>query len=63
VQVDTTNILFICGGAFGGLEKVIQNRTDRVGMGFGAHVRSTNNRQALNELLHDVEPEDLISTA
>ncbi len=60
VQVDTTNILFICGGAFGGLEKVIQNRTDRVGMGFGAHVRSTNNRQALNELLHDVEPEDLI---
>jgi ATP-dependent Clp protease ATP-binding subunit ClpX len=60
VQVDTTNILFICGGAFGGLEKVIQNRTDRVGMGFGAQVRSTNNRQALNELLHDVEPEDLI---
>ncbi len=60
VQVDTTNILFICGGAFGGLEKVIQNRTDRSGMGFGAHVRSTNNRQALNELLHDVEPEDLI---
>jgi len=60
VQVDTTNILFICGGAFGGLEKVIQNRTDRSGMGFGAHVRSTNNRQELNELLHDVEPEDLI---
>jgi len=60
VQVDTTNILFICGGAFGGLEKVIQNRTDRSGMGFGAHVRSTNNRQVLNELLHDVEPEDLI---
>jgi len=60
VQVDTTNILFICGGAFGGLEKVIQNRTDRSGMGFGAHVRSTNNRQVLNELLHEVEPEDLI---
>src|SRR5246127_4640861 len=40
VQVDTTNILFICGGAFGGLEKVIQNRTDRSGMGFGAQVRS-----------------------
>jgi ATP-dependent Clp protease ATP-binding subunit ClpX len=60
VQVDTTNILFICGGAFGGLEKVIQNRTDRSGMGFGAHVRSMNNRQELNELLHDVEPEDLI---
>src|ERR687888_2527155 len=40
LQVDTTNILFICGGAFGGLEKVIQNRTDRSGMGFGAQVRS-----------------------
>jgi ATP-dependent Clp protease ATP-binding subunit ClpX len=60
VQVDTTNILFICGGAFGGLEKVIQNRTDRTSMGFGAHVRSMNNRQELNELLHGVEPEDLI---
>src|SRR6187551_2650082 len=60
VQVDTTNILFICGGAFGGLEKVIQNRSDSSGMGFGAHVRSMNNRQELNELLHDVEPEDLI---
>jgi len=60
VQVDTTNILFICGGAFGGLEKVIQNRTDRSGMGFGAHVRSMTDRQELNALLHDVEPEDLI---
>jgi ATP-dependent Clp protease ATP-binding subunit ClpX len=60
VQVDTTNILFICGGAFGGLEKVIQNRTDRSGMGFGAQVRSMNNRRELNALLHDVEPEDLI---
>ena len=60
VQVDTTNILFVCGGAFGGLEKVIQNRTDRSGIGFGAHVRSMNNRKELNELLHDVEPEDLI---
>jgi ATP-dependent Clp protease ATP-binding subunit ClpX len=60
VQVDTTNILFICGGAFGGLEKVIQNRTDRSGMGFGAHVRSVNNRRELNDLLQGVEPEDLI---
>jgi ATP-dependent Clp protease ATP-binding subunit ClpX len=60
VQVDTTNILFVCGGAFGGLEKVIQNRTDRSGMGFGAHVRSMSDRQELNALLHDVEPEDLI---
>jgi ATP-dependent Clp protease ATP-binding subunit ClpX len=60
LQVDTTNILFICGGAFGGLEKVIQNRTDRSGMGFGAAVRSMNNRRELNDLLHGVEPEDLI---
>jgi ATP-dependent Clp protease ATP-binding subunit ClpX len=60
VQVDTTNILFICGGAFGGLDKVIQNRTDRSGMGFGAAVHSANNRRELNDLLHGVEPEDLI---
>jgi len=60
VQVDTTNILFICGGAFGGLEKVIQNRSDRSGMGFGAAVRSMSDRQVLNELLHEAEPEDLI---
>jgi ATP-dependent Clp protease ATP-binding subunit ClpX len=60
VQVDTTNILFICGGAFSGLEKVIQNRTDKSGIGFGADVVSDNDRKARNELLHDVEPEDLI---
>src|SRR5690242_12271698 len=60
VQVDTTNILFICGGAFGGLEKVIQNRTDRSGMGFGAHVRSPANSKATYDLLKSVEPEDLI---
>src|SRR5437868_1044806 len=59
VQVDTTNILFVCGGAFGGLEKVIQNRTDRTSMGFSAHVRSMNNRQELTAPLHDVQPEDL----
>ena len=60
VQVDTTNILFICGGAFSGLDKVIQNRTDKSGMGFGAQVRSSSDRQEMNALLHDVEPEDLI---
>ena len=60
VQIDTTNILFICGGAFSGLEKVIQNRTDKVGIGFGADVRSGKDREASNELLRDVEPEDLI---
>jgi len=60
VQVDTVNILFVCGGAFNGLEKVIQGRTDRSGMGFGAHVRSQTDRREVNELLHEVEPEDLI---
>jgi ATP-dependent Clp protease ATP-binding subunit ClpX len=60
VQLDTTNILFICGGAFSGLEKVIQNRTDKVGIGFGADVRSGKDRSANNQLLRDVEPEDLI---
>jgi len=59
VQVDTTNILFICGGAFSGLEKVIQHRTDTSGMGFGAQVRSQTDRKEMNQLLHDVEPEDL----
>ena len=60
VQVDTTNILFICGGAFSGLEKVIQYRTDTSGMGFGAQVRSTSDRKEMNNLLREVEPEDLI---
>ena len=60
VQIDTTNILFICGGAFGGLEKVIQNRTDKAGIGFNADVRSGKDREATNALLRDVEPEDLI---
>jgi len=60
VQVDTTNILFICGGAFSGLDKVIQHRTDTSGMGFGAQVRSLTDRKEMNDLLRDVEPEDLI---
>ena len=60
VQVDTTNILFICGGAFGGLEKVIAYRSDKSGIGFGAEVRSRDNRKEINALLQDVEPEDLI---
>src|SRR5215470_8135995 len=59
VQVDTTNILFICGGAFGGLEKVIQNRTEKSGIGFGAEVIGSGDR-SVGELLRDVEPEDLI---
>ena len=60
LQVDTTNILFICGGAFSGLDKVIRDRSDKSGMGFGAQVRSSSDRKEMNELLHDCEPEDLI---
>ena len=59
VQVDTTNILFICGGAFFGLEKVIENRTESSGMGFGATVKSKKQR-SLTEAFKDVEPEDLV---
>jgi ATP-dependent Clp protease ATP-binding subunit ClpX len=60
VQVDTTNILFICGGAFDGLEKIIRNRSEKGGIGFGAEVRSKDNRKAIGEVLRSVEPEDLI---
>src|SRR6186713_2891922 len=60
VQVDTTNILFICGGAFDGLEKIVRNRTERTGIGFGAEVKSPKNSKATYDLLKAVEPEDLI---
>ncbi len=59
LQIDTTNILFICGGAFDGLEKVIQNRTEKSGIGFGATVHSKNEKR-VSELFSTVEPEDLI---
>ncbi len=59
VQIDTTNILFICGGAFDGLEKVIRNRSEKSGIGFGAEVKSETDR-SVGEVLRDVEPEDLI---
>ena len=59
VQVDTTNILFICGGAFAGLEKVIESRTEASGIGFGATVKSKLER-SLTQVFSDVEPEDLI---
>ena len=59
VQIDTTNILFICGGAFDGLEKVIRNRSERSGIGFGAEVKSASER-TLSDLFKDVEPDDLI---
>ena len=60
VQVDTTNILFICGGAFDGLEKVIRSRSEKGGMGFGAEVKSKDDTKAIGEVLRTVEPEDLI---
>jgi ATP-dependent Clp protease ATP-binding subunit ClpX len=59
VQIDTTNILFICGGAFDGLDKVIRSRTEKTSIGFGAEVRSPSDRD-VGELFREVEPEDLI---
>ncbi len=60
VQVDTTNILFVCGGAFDGLEKIIRNRSEKGGIGFGAQVKSKDDKKAVGEILRSVEPEDLI---
>lgn len=60
VQLDTTNILFICGGAFAGLDKVIRERSEKGGMGFGAEVKSKDDDRAVGEILSEVEPEDLI---
>jgi ATP-dependent Clp protease ATP-binding subunit ClpX len=60
VQLDTTNILFICGGAFDGLEKVIRQRSEKGGMGFGAEVKGKEDQKAIGEVLRGVEPEDLI---
>jgi ATP-dependent Clp protease ATP-binding subunit ClpX len=60
LQVDTSNILFVCGGAFAGLDKVIRDRTEKGGIGFSAEVRSKDDTSSLGEILHDVEPEDLI---
>ncbi|MDP2829928.1 MAG: ATP-dependent Clp protease ATP-binding subunit ClpX [Sulfuricellaceae bacterium] len=60
VQVDTTNILFVCGGAFSGLEKLIRSRSEKGGIGFGAEVKSKDNRKDIGEVLREVEPEDLI---
>ncbi|HXE40335.1 MAG TPA: ATP-dependent Clp protease ATP-binding subunit ClpX [Azonexus sp.] len=60
VQVDTTNILFVCGGAFAGLEKIILNRSERGGIGFGAEVKSKADKKAIGQVLLDAEPEDLI---
>ncbi len=60
LQVDTRNILFICGGAFAGLEKVIRARSEKSGIGFAAEIRGKQEVKALTEILRDVEPEDLV---
>src|SRR6516225_3093192 len=59
LQVDTTNILFICGGAFGGLEQIVERRLGGRSLGFGADIRSKKER-SVSELLAKVEPEDLL---
>ncbi|HET7161573.1 MAG TPA: ATP-dependent Clp protease ATP-binding subunit ClpX [Rhodanobacteraceae bacterium] len=60
LQVDTRNILFICGGAFSGLDKVIQQRSETTGIGFSAEIRSKQRKQNVGALLANVEPEDLV---
>jgi len=60
LQVDTSNILFICGGAFAGLDKIIRDRSSKSGIGFTAEVRSQEGERQVGETLRDVEPEDLV---
>ncbi|MDG2471904.1 MAG: ATP-dependent Clp protease ATP-binding subunit ClpX [Pseudomonadales bacterium] len=60
LQVDTSNILFICGGAFAGLDKVIRDRSEKSGIGFQAEVKSKEGSKNFGETLHDLEPEDLV---
>jgi len=60
LQVDTKNILFICGGAFAGLEKIIQQRGESTGIGFSADVKSRKQTNSVGKVLADVEPEDLV---
>lgn len=60
LQVDTANILFVCGGAFAGLDKIIRDRSEKGGIGFSAEVKSKNDKKSISDVLHTVEPEDLI---
>ena len=60
LQVDTSKILFICGGAFAGLDRIVQNRTNISGIGFVAEVRSISETKNIGEIFRDIEPEDLI---
>jgi ATP-dependent Clp protease ATP-binding subunit ClpX len=59
IQVDTSNVLFLCGGAFVGLDKIIENRVGRSGMGFGAEIKSRDERR-IGDLLSMIQPEDLL---
>ena len=60
LQVNTANILFICGGAFAGLDRIIRERSEKGGIGFSAQVNSKDDRKSISEVLQTVEPEDLI---
>ena len=60
LQVDTSGILFICGGAFSGLDKVIRERSEKSGIGFSAEVLNKDDKKAMSEILRTVEPEDLV---
>jgi len=60
LQVDTSNILFICGGAFSGLEQVIRDRSEKSSIGFSATVKSKDDQKSISQVLLDIEPEDLI---
>jgi ATP-dependent Clp protease ATP-binding subunit ClpX len=60
IQIDTTNILFICGGAFVGLDRIILQRSSKSGIGFNADIKAIENKKEVHELLKQVEPEDLI---
>lgn len=60
IQVDTTNILFICGGAFSGLDRIVKDRTEKSGIGFSAEVHSKDDKKSIDQLLRKIEPADLI---
>ena len=61
IQIDTTNVLFICGGAFAGIEKIIDQREDRGGVGFGASITTRQERDDLGDVLTRIRPEDLMN--
>ncbi len=61
LQVDTSNILFICGGAFSGLDKVIRDRSEKGGIGFGAEVRTKDEERKAHEIINELEADDLIT--